>query len=95
MWTQKEIAEKIIEKEVDYILVLKENQKTLYGNVKLYLDEIKKEKEALSSQNYARTVEKGHGRTEIRKCIISEEINWLDNKEDWKKINGIGAIRKD
>jgi len=92
MGTQKEIAEKIIEKEADYILALKENQKTLYGNVKLYLDGIKKEKEALSSQNYARTVEKGHGRIEIRECIISKEIGWLDNKEDWERINGIGAI---
>lgn len=92
MGTQKEIAEKIIEKEAGYILALKENQKTLYNNVKLYMDEIKKEKETLESQNYCKTVEKGHGRIEIRECIISEEIRWLDNKQDWKGINGIGAI---
>ena len=69
-----------------------ENQKTLYDDVKLYIDEMKKEKEILETPNYSKTVEKGHGRVEIRECIISEEIGWMENKEEWKGINGIGAI---
>lgn len=92
MGTQKEIAEKITEKEADYILALKENQKTLYNDVKLYIDEIYKDKEMLESKNYHKTIGKGHGRIETRECIIPEEINWLDNKQDWKGIKGIGAI---
>lgn len=43
MGTQKEIAEKIIDKDADYILSLKENQKTLYNDVKLYIDDINKD----------------------------------------------------
>ena len=92
MGTQTEIAESIIDNGGDYILALKENQKTLYNDVKLYLDDIHQEKKLLESQNYYRTVEKGHGRFEIRECIISEEISWLHNKSAWKGLCGVGAI---
>ena len=37
MGTQKEIAEKIRKKKGDYVLALKENQKTLYEDVSLFL----------------------------------------------------------
>ena len=92
MGTQTEIAKSIIDNGGDYILALKENQKTLYNDVKLYLDDIYQEKRLLEAQNYYRTVEKGHGRIEIRECIISEEISWLHNKSAWKGLCGVGAI---
>ena len=56
------------------------------------MDDIHKEKKLLESQNYYRTVENGHGRLEIRECIISEEISWLHNKSAWKGLYGVGAI---
>ena len=92
MGTQTEIAKAIRDKEGDYILALKENQKTLYNDVKLYLDDVRQEKKLLESENYYKTVEKGHGRIETRECIISEEISWLHNKSAWKDLHGIGVI---
>lgn len=92
MGTQKEIAEKIISKDADYILTLKENQKNLYRDVKLYLDDIRYDEDIFKSENYHKITEKGHGRIETRICVISEEIGWLNGKEDWKGINGIGVI---
>lgn len=92
MGTQKDIAEKIISKNADYILSLKENQKTLYRDVKLYLDDICKDKDVIDSRDYHKTVAKGHGRIESRTCVISEEIGWLNGKEEWSGISGIGAI---
>ena len=92
MGTQTEIAKSVRDKEADYILALKENQKTLYNDVKLYLDDVRQEKKLLESENYYKTVEKGHGRIETRECIISEEINWLHNKSAWKDLHGIGVI---
>ena len=92
MGTQTEIAKAIRDKEGDYILALKENQKTLYNDVKLYLDDVRQEKKLLESENYYKTVEKGHGRIETRECIISEEISWLHNKSVWKDLHGIGVI---
>lgn len=90
--TQKDIAEKIISKNADYILSLKENQKNMYKDVKLYLDDICKDKDVINSSNYYKTVEKGHGRIETRTCVISKEIGWLNSKEEWVGISGIGAI---
>ena len=75
MGTQKEIAEKIIDKGADYILSLKENQKTLYNDVKLYIDDFCKDTDVINSSSYHKTVEKGHGRIEVRKCVISEETS--------------------
>ena len=92
MGTQTEIAKSIIDNDGDYILALKENQKTLYSDIKLYLDDIHQEKKLLESENYYRTVEKGHGRIKIRECVISDEISWLHSKSDWKGLYGIGAI---
>ena len=92
MGTQKEIAEKIISKNANYILTLKENQKNLYRDVKLYLDDIRYDEDVVESENYHKTTEKGHGRIETRICVISEEIGWLNGKGDWKGINGIGVI---
>lgn len=92
MGTQKEIAKKIITKNADYILSLKENQKSLYNDVKLYLDDIRTDKEVVASKAFYKKVEKGHGRIETRRCVISEEIGWLNSKDDWMGLNGIGAI---
>ena len=92
MGTQTEIAKAVRAKEGDYILALKENQKTLYNDVKLYLDDVHHEKKLLESENYYKTIEKGHGRIETRECIISEEISWLHNKSAWKDLHGVGVI---
>lgn len=92
MGTQKDITEKIISKDADYILSLKENQKGLYQDVKLYIDDISKDKDVINSKYYHKTVEKSHGRIEVRKCVISEEIGWLTGKEGWSGLNGIGCI---
>lgn len=92
MGTQTEIAKAVRAKEGDYILALKENQKTLYNDVKLYLDDVHHEKKLLGSENYYKTIEKGHGRIETRECIISEEISWLHNKSAWKDLHGVGVI---
>ena len=92
MGTQTEIAKAIRKNEGDYILALKENQKTLYNDVKLYLDDVYHEKKLLESENYYKTIEKGHGRIETRECIISEEISWLHNKSAWKDLHGVGVI---
>ena len=64
----------------------------MHRDVKLYLDDICKDKDVINSSDYHKTVEKGHGRIETRTCVISEEIGWLNGKEDWVGINGIGVI---
>jgi predicted transposase YbfD/YdcC len=36
--------------------------------------------------------DKGHGRIEVRKCWITQAIDWLEDKEQWSGIKSIGVI---
>lgn len=92
MGTQTEIAKKIREKDADYILSVKDNQPTLHQDIQLFMDEYLQEERSKSAENYARTVEKGHGRVETRECYVCDQIEWLQGKERWKDLHGIGMI---
>lgn len=92
MGTQTEIAKKITEKGADYILALKENQKTLHENVRLYFEEYRKEPAGVDPACSAVRHSLGHGRYESRTCYISEEIGWLEGREKWSGLAGIGVI---
>ena len=95
MGTQTDIAEKIIEKEADYVLALKGNQGTLFEDVRLFLDNevIGQNKEVLREKGqYERTIEKDHGRIETRECFIWPDISWLQGAGKWAGISGIGVI---
>lgn len=93
MGTQTEIAEKIVERKADYILALKGNQPSLLEDVRLYMDDYICTPGIQETRWYAYSAEKGHGRIELRSCYISEDIGWLDKKEKWKNLNGIGLIQ--
>lgn len=93
MGTQTEIAKKIVEKDADYILALKENQPNLYEDTKLFFEEYSKRPDVLKSEKYhAVTTNKGHGRIEKRECFVCNDISWMNNKDKWAGLNGIGMI---
>jgi predicted transposase YbfD/YdcC len=60
MGYQKNIAEKIIEQEADYVLALKGNQGNLFEDVKLYLDSILNGQLKNIPHQKIETVEKNH-----------------------------------
>ena len=92
MGTQTEIAKTITDRGADYILALKENQKTLYRDVKLYFEEYRKEPAGLPTACCAKSHSQGHGRFEKRSCYICEDIGWLEGREKWSGLQGIGVI---
>ena len=86
MGTQTNIVEKIIEKEADYILAVKENQKQLLEEI---IDEFKFSKEIEVDTN----IDIGHGRIETRKCSVISNFLFIDNKDGkWKKLNQVVKI---
>jgi predicted transposase YbfD/YdcC len=94
MGCQRAIAEKIHEKEADYILALKGNQGTLNDDVKLFLEtEVVKESRSAIEDQYEEA-DKGHGRIETRKCIVTSQIDWLEQKSKWPGINTIAMIEE-
>lgn len=93
---QTEIAETIIEQDADYVLSLKENQGRLYEDVKLLLDDLESSAYRAYTDDHARTVDKGHGRLEIRECwTISdpEVLRHLRGFENWSNLRTVPRIR--
>jgi predicted transposase YbfD/YdcC len=91
MGTQTEIAKKIIESKADYVLALKGNQSTLKDDVELYFEDLPEKKN--DDADYYRSVNKDHGRIEIRECWTTSNIDWIESREKWMGLKSICAIR--
>lgn len=95
MGTQKEIASTIIQRGADYMLQVKDNQKTLREDIAYYLEQevvTQSKVELKAAGQWAQTKGKDHGRIETRTCYVTEEIDWLNGKDDWRRLAGIGMI---
>lgn len=95
MGTQRAIAAQIIEQNGDYALALKENQGTLYENVKDTFALAQKDHFRDIEHQFSETIEKDHGRLEIRKHWIIDDLaclNYLDQERKWKGLQAIGMV---
>ncbi len=72
---QKEIVNLISQKDGDYIIALKKNQKSLYESTEiLFKEAISKRNEGFNTSHYS-TREMGHGREEIRNYLMLSDIS--------------------
>lgn len=92
MGCQKKIAKKIIDKKADYVFGLKGNQGTLKTDVELFFNHHKKTDFKKMNHDYYCMVDKDHGRFETRKCWITEDIGWLEDRNKWKGLRSIVMI---
>jgi predicted transposase YbfD/YdcC len=92
--TYKDIAEKIVEKEGDYVLALKGNQENLFKDVKLFFESEAKEKTRndYDIRSVCKT-EKGHGRIEKRTYYMTDKTDWIVGKEEWPGFKSIGMVK--
>ena len=96
MGCQKEISKKIIGKDADYALALKENQGGLYEDVQELFSYA--EETGFADCDYHKTVEKGHGRIEIRECWTissAEYMPYLRNLSDWANLRTIVMVKRE
>ena len=94
MGTQTAIAETIVNAEGNYVLGLKQNQPTLYENVKEYFDwarEDECEKKKLSVETYN---ESGHGRVTHRRVEVTNDVSWLEEKTRWKNLSSLICVTR-
>src|SRR5712692_4319644 len=88
MGCQKNIAKAIVDQQADYVLALKENHPTLHDDIKLWLDDN-------DEKGYVRmheTVEKDHGRIETRRTVVSTELEWLAQTEEWTGLQAVAMV---
>ena len=86
---QTETVRQIAEKKGDYVISLKGNQGTLHREVKDYLDWAERIGFTEISYGYSETLEKDHGRIEERRCWVTEEIGWLEQKDEWQNLKSV------
>jgi predicted transposase YbfD/YdcC len=85
MGCQKAIAGTIIEKEADYVLMVKDNQQELRDQVeKVFAMNPKVEADI--------TIDAGHGRIEQRTYQAIDNLTFLDDREDWPGLKSIAKV---
>lgn len=93
MGTQKDIARKIVkDKEADYVLALKKNQENLYKDVEDYFIFAREENFKDIEYQFTRTVEKGHGRIDVREYYLISDISWLESRKGWEGLRAVGKV---
>ena len=90
MGTQTAIAAKIRSKKADYVLALKGNQSSLRDNVAEYFADSDFCAQIKQDKNYKRTVEKAHGQIEVREYYQTGDVQWIDQRKNWKGLQSIG-----
>ncbi len=91
MGCQKKIVEKIVEKDADYLIAVKDNQPKLFSEIKeifSFFDE--KEYQDIDS-DYSESSGYSHGRDETRKCRVIYAPN-LSMKDEWQNLSSIVRI---
>jgi predicted transposase YbfD/YdcC len=94
MGCQRAIAEKVIENEADYVLVVKENQGQLFRTIQGLFNDAQ-ELHWVDCDHH-KTVNKGHGRVEIRECWATSDpdyLHYIGLFADWKGLQSIAMIR--
>ena len=96
MGCQTDIAAQIIDREAEYVLALKENQGHLYEDVAHLFADLEDSQYKAYAFDYEKTVNKDHGRIEIRECwTISdpEVLPHLRGFANWKNLTTVSRIR--
>ena len=86
MGCQRSIAEKIVQKQADYILAVKQNQGHL-------LEEIEDSFQMLAADAVAEEIDCGHGRVERRTCSAIADLSLLEKAAEWASLQGLVRVQ--
>ena len=94
MGCQVDIAEKIIDREANYLLALKKNQLNLYESVEEYFKWARTEpieKKQLKEYSYE---EHEHGRHVYRTVEVCNDVSWIETVREWKQLSSIVCVTR-
>ena len=95
MGTQTNIAKTIQEAKADYVLSVKENQGHLFEDISVLFAVDQANDFKYASFEYKKTVNKGHGRIEIRECWSTSNpayLNLIRRVENWVGLQSIAMV---
>jgi predicted transposase YbfD/YdcC len=83
---QLSIVEKITQKQADYVIGLKKNQKNFYKAAEAHFTQGVRAFEKESTAEYA------HGRMEIREYYLETDVSWLQQSGSWAGLKSVGMV---
>jgi predicted transposase YbfD/YdcC len=86
MGTQIAIAEAIQKRGADYVLAVKDNQPKLAESIKDFWKSFRAHPAVYTPHISTESVEKNHGRIEIRRCTVFDQLECLDKPQQWKGL---------
>lgn len=98
MGCQKKIAQKIRDKQADYVLAVKDNQSNLHQDIQDWFAYAEQVEFKDMHHDYHKQVSKGHGRLEIRECwVIADPIafEYIRHYEGWADLNAIVCLKRE
>lgn len=90
MGCQTQIAQTVLEQGADYMLAVKQNQGRLYEIIQGLFDDPREL--AQVTCDYHKTVDKGHGRIEIRECWTTSDPDYVQYVNDPARWTGLQSL---
>lgn len=95
MGCQRKIAEDIHKKEADYVLAVKDNQKTLRDALETTFQKAKEKNFEAMVYSHHQSIEKEHGRVEKRTCFVLPLMYLHQFKMKWKGLQSLVLIESE
>ncbi len=93
MGCQRAIAQKIVDKNADYILALKGNQGSLRDDVELFATEQKANDFRDTTVSRHQTIDGDHGRVETRDITVIHDVGWLQERHGWPGLASVVIVQ--
>ena len=94
MGTQANIAQAIRERGADYILAVKDNQPRLADSMRDFFTQFQVAPER-TPHTATETVEKNHGRIEVRRCFAFDQLDCLVKPEQWPDLRSFAVVESE
>ena len=85
---QKETAAIVVDRNADYLLCVKDN----HLNLKKDIEDFVRDNMLRKTMETVMKAEKNRDRIEKRTAFVTSDIDWLNQKKDWKNLCCIGAV---
>jgi predicted transposase YbfD/YdcC len=91
-FTVSTAAEQILDAEADYLLAVKGNQPILYAEMENFFDQAHAVEWDEVPHVFHESINKDHGRLEIRQIRVVEDLDWLPDSCKWKNLACLNVL---
>ena len=95
MGCQKRIAADILSGQGDYVLAVKANQRKLHEEVTDWLNTARVHEFKHTTHDYYEQTDKGHGRIEVRRYWVSDDLSGLSAPSRWSGLKSIAMAERE